>query len=251
MSRPVVAVICDAQKIGKHLFHAAGEKYIAAVRDAAGAMPLLVPVLDAPLDLADLIAGIDGVMMTGALSNVHPARYGGAPPRAETLLDTQRDATALPLIDAALAQGLPLLCICRGFQELNVALGGTLHPHLWEVPGRFDHREQNDAPLDAQYGPAHRVSLSPGGQLATLFATDQVTVNSLHGQGIDRLAPRLRIEAQAEDGTIEAAAVQDAASFALGVQWHPEWRPSQTAHHRLLFEAFGAATQRRQRERRS
>lgn len=248
LSRPLVAVIADVQRIGKHPFHVAGEKYLAAVHEAADALPLILPAL--AIDADEVLDAVDGVLMTGAPSNVAPERYGGAMARPGTLDDPARDAAALPLIRAALARGVPLLAICRGFQELNVALGGTLFQHLQEQPGRIDHRERDDDPLEVQYGPAHEVRLAPEGYLATLFDATGITVNSLHGQGIDRLAPGLEVEGRAPDGTIEAVRVAAAPGFAIGVQWHPEWRPSATPHHLRLLGAFGAAA-RHYRETRS
>lgn len=243
MSRPVVAVIADVQIIGKHPFHVAGEKYLAAVDEAADALPLVLPALG--LDAGEVLDAVDGVLMTGAQSNVGPERYDGPAARPGTPADRARDAAALPLIRAALDRGVPLLCICRGFQELNVALGGTLFQHLHEQPGRLDHRERDGDPLVVQYGPAHEVALEPGGQLATLFGLRTIMVNSLHGQGIDRLAAGLAIEGRAPDDTIEAVRVEAATEFAIGVQWHPEWRPAATPHHLRLLEAFGTAARRR------
>lgn len=246
MSRPLVAVIADVQTIGKHPFHVAGEKYLAAVHRAANALPLVLPALE--LDADEVLDAFDGVLMTGARSNVGPAHYGGAAARPGMPGDPARDAAALPLIRAALGRGVPLLCICRGFQELNVALGGTLFQHLHEQSGRLDHRERDHDPLDVQYGPAHEVVLTAGGQLAELFGETRIMVNSLHGQGIDRLAPGLEVEGRAPDGTIEAVRVAGAA-FAVGVQWHPEWRPGETPHHARLLDAFGAAARRRRETR--
>lgn len=244
-----VAVISDTYPIGKHRFHAVGEKYLAAVRDAAGALPLSIPALPDPVDFDSLFTLVDGIMMTGALSNVHPDHYGGDTPRPGTMEDRLRDATALPLIQEALKRGVPLLCICRGFQELNVALGGTLHPHLWEVKGRFDHRENHADPLEVQYGPAHKVKLSEDGQLRGMFGVDEIMVNSLHGQGLDRIADDLAVEGVAEDGTVEAVRVKGVKSFAFGVQWHPEWKPAETPHHAQLFRAFGDAVKAHKKER--
>ena len=145
-------------------------------------------------------------------------------------LDRQRDDTTLSLITAAIDAGVPMFCVCRGFQELNVAMGGTLHPHLQEVEGRFDHREPKDQPNDVMYAPAHTVNLTPGGVLQNIVGdVTKIEVNSLHGQGIDRLGEGLVVEAQAEDGTIEAVSLPSAKNFVLGVQWHPEWKPENHA----------------------
>ncbi len=249
-SRPVVGIICDAETIGRHLFHCVGEKYILPVTEIVDALPWLIPVLPGPIAPDILLAHLDGLLLPGALSNVEPRHYGGEPPRADTKLDPRRDATALPLIRRAIAQGVPLLAICRGFQELNVALGGSLHQHLAAVPGRHDHREDPAAPLARQYAPAHPVQLAPDGLLKRWLGRERIMVNSLHGQGIRDLAPGLAVEATAEDGTIEAVRVRDAESFAIGVQWHPEWEAADIPHHRELFRRFRAAVWTRHRERR-
>jgi putative glutamine amidotransferase len=242
---PLVGIICDRKRVGDHAFHMVGEKYIDAVRDGSGALPFLIPVLTPPLDAAEILAKLDGLLFTGSTSNVAPHRYGGPAPRRHTLLDEARDATALPLMRAAEAAGMPMLCICRGFQELNVAFGGTLHQHLHEVSGFTDHRtgDKKDS-LEEQYGPAHDVRIAADGMFAEIapeFAGQIVQVNSLHGQGIDRLAPRLRVEAEAPDGAIEAVSMNDARAFLFGVQWHPEWRQADNPVSRALFAAFGEA----------
>ncbi len=249
-SRPVVGIICDAETIGGHLFHCVGEKYILPIREIVDALPWVVPVLSDPLDPDELLAHLGGLLLPGALSNVEPGHYGGEPARPHTKLDPRRDATALPLIRRAIARGVPLLAICRGFQELNVALGGSLHQHLAEVPGRRNHREDPTASLVRQYAPAHRVQLAPDGLLKRWLGRERIMVNSLHGQGIRDLAPELAVEATADDGTIEAVRVRDARSFAIGVQWHPEWKAGDIAHHHALFRRFGAAVWARHHGRR-
>lgn len=223
----------------------AGEKYIAAVRDGAGVVPLLVPVLDPPIPADEILASVDGLLFTGSPSNVAPRHYGGAAPRDGVLQDERRDSTALPLLEAAIAHGLPVLCLCRGFQELNVALGGSLHQHVHEVTGRSDHREIPGADLEAQYGPAHAVHVEPGGLLSEIVPSKTFEVNSLHSQGIDRLASKLHADAAAPDGTIEAVSMPGAKGFVLGVQWHPEWRWAENPVSRAIFRAFGDAVRRR------
>jgi len=237
----VVGIVSDHRTVGKHPFHMAGEKYIAAIRDGAGVVPLLVPVLPDPLPPDELLGALDGLLFTGSPSNVAPALYGGPAPREDVLQDAHRDATALPLLKAAIAQGTPTLCICRGFQELNVAFGGTLHQHVQEVEGRIDHREDKDADLDVQYGPAHPVRVSPDGVLGKIVRERTFEVNSLHSQGIDRLAPALHADAAAPDGQIEAVSMPGAKAFLLGVQWHPEWRWAENPVSRAIFRAFGDA----------
>ena len=241
ISRPVVGIVCDHRGIDEHPFHIAGEKYIAALRDGSNAIPLLIPALDPPLVPEDILANIDGLMFPGSPSNVSPRHYGGAAPREPEFLDERRDANTLPLLRSAIQAGTPILCICRGFQELNVALGGTLFQHVHEVEGRSDHREDDAAPLDEQYGPAHPVNVAEGGLLAKLVSMRCFEVNSLHGQGIDKLAPGLLAEAVAPDGQIEAVSMPRARAFVLGLQWHPEWRWSENPVSRAIYAAFGAA----------
>jgi putative glutamine amidotransferase len=238
---PLVGFSCDRRMVGLHPFHVVGEKYIVAVRDGAGALPVLLPVLDPPLPVEDVLASVDGLLFTGSLSNVAPENYGGPAPRADDVQDLNRDALALPLLRAAIVAGKPVLAICRGFQELNVALGGSLHQHVQEVPGRSDHREDYEAPLDVQYGPSHAVDVAPGGVLARILRERSFSVNSLHSQGVDRLAPGLFAEAMAPDGQIEAVSLPGAKGFVLGLQWHPEWKWAGNPQSRAIFAAFGAA----------
>lgn len=237
--KPIVGIPCDHRMIGPHPFHAVGEKYIVAVRDGAGALPLLIPVLDKPIDIAEILETVDGILLTGSPSNVAPKRYGGPGPREGVLQDERRDATTLPLIRAIVDHGTPLLAVCRGFQEMNVAYGGTLHQHVEEVAGRVDHREDKTATLDVQYAPAHDVNLTPGGTLARIAGKTTIKVNSLHSQGVDRLGEGLVVEATAPDGQIEGVRVKDARAFALGVQWHPEWRFCENDVSKALLAAFG------------
>ncbi len=192
---------------------------------------------------------MDGLLFTGSPSNVEPHRYQGEPSAPGTLHDPARDATTLPLIRKAVAAGVPVFGICRGFQEMNVAFGGTLHQKLHEVPGNLDHRDDESQPLEVQYGPAHDVTLEPGGTLRALSATERVRVNSLHSQGIERLGEELEVEARAPDGVIEAFRVRAARVFALAVQWHPEWQVMNNPFSRALFAAFGQASRERAQSR--
>ncbi len=231
-------------------FHRVGDKYVAAVLDGAGGLPLLIPALGARLEPDALLPRLDGLLITGARSNVEPQHYGGGPPPEGSPRDPARDATVLPLIRAALAAAVPLLAICRGLQELNVALGGTLHQEVHALPGRIDHRSDKRVPPHERYRDAHAVTLTPGGTLQDLLGgAERILVNSLHGQAIERLAPGLVVEAEAADGTIEAVSVPGAAAFALAVQWHPEWRVLDNPVSRRLFAAFGAACRARQAAR--
>ena len=248
--RPVIGIPACLTQRDDFGFHQVGDKYVDSVVDGAGGLPVLIPALGPRLDVEGVLAALDGLLLTGALSNVEPRHYHGPPARTDSPCDPARDATTLPLIRRALALGVPLLAICRGLQEVNVALGGTLHQHLHEVPGRFDHRSDKSVPPRERYGPAHPVRLTRGGQLqALLGGLEAIEVNSLHGQGIDRLAAGLTVEAVALDGTIEAVRVDAAPAFALGVQWHPEWRVLDNPAARRLFAAFGAACRGRARSR--
>ncbi len=244
-ARPLIGIPADRRMVGAHPFHMVGEKYARAVLDAAGAAPLLIPSLADELGFEELLERLDGLLFTGSPSNVEPHRYEGPPSAPGTLHDPARDATTLPLIRKAVAAGVPVFGICRGFQEMNVAFGGTLHQKLHEVPGHLDHRDDGTQPLEVQYGPAHDVTLEPGGMLRAFAPGDRIPVNSLHSQGIDRLGPELEVEARAPDGVIEAFRVRNARRFALAVQWHPEWKVMSNPFSRALFAAFGEASRER------
>ncbi len=257
-SRPVIGIPADRRLLGLHPFHAVGEKYIHAVARASDALPMLVPVLPEPLDPDEWLGRVDGLLLTGSPSNVEPRRYGGGPSDPGTLHDPERDATTLAVIPRALELGVPLLGICRGFQEINVALGGSLWQKVHEVPGMLDHREDKTAPLEVQYGPAHDVYIEPGGVLARCLPGNgdglrggAVRVNSVHGQGVRTLAAGLRVEARAPDGLIEAFSVPVSEAFAVAVQWHPEWRVMGNEFSVALFAAFGDAARRRAARRRT
>ncbi|MCA8092820.1 gamma-glutamyl-gamma-aminobutyrate hydrolase family protein [Burkholderia anthina] len=249
-ARPIVAVIADRIMRGAHPNHTAGEKYLVALVDGAGVLAFVLPALGARQPVDALVASIDGLLLTGSHSNVEPHYYGGPASTPGTLHDPARDATALPLIRASIDAGVPVLAICRGMQELNVAYGGTLHQRLHASPGFDDHRERMGAPLARQYGPAHRVQFAPGGLLQRVArGAHDAMVNSLHDQGIARLGAGLAIEASAPDGLIEAVSVRGARAFALGVQWHPEWRFAEQPLSRDIFAAFGAACRARMTHR--
>jgi putative glutamine amidotransferase len=248
-ARPLIGIPADRRMVGAHPFHMVGEKYARAVMDAAHGAPLLIPALAEELRFGELLERLDGLLFTGSPSNVEPHHYRGAPSAPGTLHDPARDATTLPLIRKAVEAGVPVFGICRGFQEMNVAFGGTLHQKLHELPGKLDHRDDESQPLDVQYGPAHDVTLEPGGVLRTIAGEDRIRVNSLHSQGIDRLGPELAVEARAPDGLIEAFRVRAAERFAVAVQWHPEWQVMSNPFSRALFAAFGAASSERARSR--
>src|SRR5450755_4371697 len=239
MSRmPLIGIPADRRLTGKHPFHMVGEKYIEAVSAGADAMPALVPALGAATDWPRLLETFDGLLLTGSESNVEPYHYGGPASAPGTLHDSNRDATTLPLIPRAIAAGVPVLAICRGFQEMNVAYGGTLWQKVHEVEGYLDHRDDESLPLDDQYATAHEVRLEPGGLLGKIFGVKTLRVNSLHSQGVRRLGEALAVEARAPDGLIEAFRVADADAFAVGVQWHPEWKFQDDTYSRALFAAF-------------
>jgi putative glutamine amidotransferase len=235
-----VGIISDRRVFDGMAVHQANDEYIEAIKGGAGAFPLLIPSTGSPLDPAAILAQVDGLLFPGAPSNVAPAHYRQTA-RADTEMDEIRDATSLPLLRAAIETGKPVLAICRGFQELNVALGGSLHQHVHEISGRLDHREPANVSREMEYAPAHRIDIVPDGLLARLSGKSQAMVNSLHHQGIDRLAPGLRCEAHAPDGQIEAVSHPGAGAFLLGVQWHPEWQFAKDPLSLALFKGFGAS----------
>lgn len=243
--KPIIGVPACRKHIAPHMFHAVGEKYVAAVATAAGGVPLLVPALGGGLSIGRLLQCLDGLLFTGSPSNVEPHHYRGEASAQGTLHDPHRDATTLPLMAAAIEAGIPVLAICRGFQEMNVVFGGSLHQKIQDLPGKMDHREDSSKPLDVQYAPTHELRLIEGGLLMKLFGAKTIQVNSLHSQGIDRMGEGLLVEATAPDGMVEAFRVADAPSFALGVQWHPEWQVMKNPQSVALFKAFGDACRER------
>ncbi|HMB56497.1 MAG TPA: gamma-glutamyl-gamma-aminobutyrate hydrolase family protein [Arenimonas sp.] len=250
-SAPLVGLPSDRKQIGHHPFQAVGEKYIRAVVDAAGCVPMLIPSLSPPLDLPDLLSRLDGLLLTGAYSNIEPHHYGSEASYAGNLHDPARDANTLSLVPLAIRMKVPVLALCRGLQEVNVALGGSLYQKVHETPGFHDHREDLDATLDDQYGPAHPVQLSAGGLLAKIAGASEVIVNSLHGQGIRDLGAGLRVEARAADGLVEAVSLASEESFLLAVQWHPEWKVHESPFYLGTFQAFAAACRERAEKRTS
>jgi putative glutamine amidotransferase len=240
MSRPIVIVPSCTKLIEGHAFDAVGRKYSSAVAEVAECQPLLAPLGPSMADMGALLEIADGILLSGSLSNVHPSLYGATdPPLNEGALDPARDDLTLPLIREALKRKLPTFAICRGFQELNVALGGTLDQAVHTISGRDDHRERSDVPLDDRFGPAHPVHLS--GTLKDWIGKDEIIVNSLHWQGIQRLAAPLTAEAHAKDGLIEAVRGPSEHPFMLGVQWHPEWQAKHNTVSIELFRRFGDA----------
>ncbi len=242
MSRlPLIGVTACSKQIGLHAYHISGDKYVRAVASAAKGLPLILPSLANLLTSSDILDALDGILFTGSPSNIEPFHYKGPASAPSTAHDSARDATTLPLIRAAVEAGVPVLGICRGFQEMNVAFGGSLHQKVHEAGPYMDHREDDSLPLEGQYAPSHPVHVQPGGVLAGLGLASEIQVNSIHGQGIERLAPGLRVEAVAPDGLIEAVSVIEGKAFALGVQWHPEWQVSSNPDYLAIFQAFGDA----------
>lgn len=239
--RPVIGVPACRKPILNQPFHVVGEKYLQALIDGADAMPMIIPVMAEHLDIDEILSQVDGVFLTGSVSNIEPHHYDGEPSETGTLHDPHRDAATLPLTRRALVAGVPLLAVCRGFQELTVALGGTLHQKVHEVPGYHVHKENPDDPLEVQYGPSHTVNLVEGGVLAGLAGATNVTVNSLHSQGLAKLPDGVTVEAIADDGLIEGFRVDNVHGFAIAVQWHPEWRVTENEFSMAIFKAFGDA----------
>lgn len=246
--RPLIGIPADRRVLGPQPYHLVGEKYLTAILDAAGGLPVIVPAIGRELAMDDLLGTVDGLLFMGSPSNVEPHRYRGEPSAEGTLHDPHRDDTTLPLIPKAVAAGVPVLGICRGCQEMNVAYGGTLWQQLNAVPGHLNHREDTSQPLEVQYAQAHEVELADGGLLERLAGARRIQVNSLHGQGVRELGAGLAVEARAPDGVIEAFRVRNARRFALAVQWHPEWQVMKNPFSRALFAEFGAACRERHNE---
>lgn len=247
--KPLIGVPAGYRANESFFVHVVGDRNILALIEAVDATPLLIPALGDKLNVVETLAGLDGILLTGGASNIEPHHYGGAPSRKGDVHEPLRDATTLPLARAAVDTGVPVFAMCRGMQELNVALGGTLHQYLHEVPGRFDHRRDRTKPFEYQAAPCHPITVTPGGVLAEITGVTEATVNSLHGQGIDKPAPGTTVEALAEDSTIEGISVDGATTLALGVQWHAEFEATSDPISNALFTAFGDAARERARRR--
>jgi putative glutamine amidotransferase len=236
---PLVLLPMCSRDLEGHPFQVVGEKYLNALQ-LAGCQPLLLPSMSGQ-DMHAMLDIADGVLLTGSPSNIEPSRFDQANENPGLPLDPRRDAHTLALARVAIDRGLPLLAICRGLQELNVAYGGTLHQTVHALPNRRDHRAAERLGVEQAYGPAHSVEVRSGGLLEQLVSCRYLVVNSLHGQAIDELGKPLRVEAVSEDGVIEACSVDGAKTFALGVQWHPEWRAENNEISMHILNAFGAA----------
>ena len=241
IGKPIVLVPACNRMLGEHPFYVAGKKYLDAVR-LAGCLPVVLPSVEAG-ELEQWLALADGVFLTGSPSNVDPVHFAEAVHDETLPLDPARDASTLPLIPQVLARGIPMFAICRGFQETNVALGGSLHQAVQELPGHHDHRAAKDVSAAVAYGQAHSVNVVPGGVLETVLGKAPFEVNSVHGQGVNRLAAGLRVEARAPDGLVEAFSMPEAKAFNLCLQWHPEWQAASNVVSMRLLKAFGAACQ--------
>jgi putative glutamine amidotransferase len=251
MRKPVIGVIGNATMLeARFQVQMVGERNMTALAEVAGALPLMFAGAPEVTDIAALLDTVDGILLTGARANVHPTRFHATPDKRYEPYDERRDSVALSLTEACIARGVPLFGICRGFQEMNVAFGGTLHPEIRDLPGRMNHRMPRLATGEIHPDPTvvfadrHEVRLTSGGTFASLYGRDTIKVNSLHGQGIDVPGSRIVIEGVAEDGTIEAIRIADALSFALGVQWHAEYDPQTNPVNRALFEEFGRAARK-------
>jgi len=250
MRRPVVGVIGNAYRIeNRFATQMVGERNLRAVAEVSGALPLMFAGSPDLTDIGALLDAVDGVVLTGARANVHPARFKTEPHEKHEPYDIHRDDVALALSEVCVARGVPIFGICRGLQEMNVAFGGSLHPEIRELPGRMNHRmprlESGEIHPDPTvvFADRHDVKLTPGGALVRILGCETIRVNSLHGQGILQTGERVVIEGVAEDGTIEAIRIEGASGFALGVQWHAEYDPQHNPVNRALFEAFGEALQ--------
>ncbi len=241
MPKPVVAIPADFRTLDGNVWHATPHQYVRAAVEGSGVMTFLVPALESGNDADEILDRVDGVLVSGSRTNVHPSLYGQEATEADGPFDPGRDATSLPLIRRALERGVPLLAICRGIQELNVVLGGTLASEIQDMPGISDHRKPDVPELDIAYGIRQNVIVKEGSCLASVLGAGEIQVNSLHRQAISKAAPRLAVEAVAEDGTIEAVSVIDAKAFAVGVQWHPEYWVGKDGPSSTLFQAFGDA----------
>ena len=254
MTKPVVGVIGNAHRVeNRFSTQMVGERNLRAIADVTGALPLMFAGTPEITDIDTLLETVDGILLTGARANVHPARFGLEADVRHEPYDHDRDDLALSLVQTCVERGVPLFGICRGFQEMSVAFGCSLHPEIRELPGRMNHRmprlengEIHPDPL-VIFADRHEVALTPDGAFAKILGSETIRVNSLHGQGIDRPGARVIVEGIAEDGTIEAIRIADAVGFALGVQWHAEYDPQKNPVNRKLFEAFGAALQDRRR----
>ncbi len=241
---PVVGVPTCRQLIGDLEYDCTQHKYLAALYKSANVLPMLIPLIGDQIEVDAILDHLDGILLTGSHSNIHPSNYENTDHEPDFKLDEARDATVLRLIKPAIENGIPLLAVCRGFQELNVAYGGSLYPKLHQQECFLEHRENKDQALDQRYGAAHSLKLTEDGHLSAMLKSESIEVNSLHEQGIKKLGENLVVEASADDGLIEAVSVSGSSNFAIGVQWHPEWKSTDNPISTILFSEFGRACQK-------
>lgn len=241
MNQPIVGIVIDERLIDKHPTYLVLAKYIEPLIKFARTTPILIPPICKASIIENYLSLIDGLLLTGSPSDIHPSNYGHEIKNPDSFFDNNRDETSFSLIRGAIRLGLPVLGICRGFQEINVALGGTLHQSIHRTPQYMDHREKKGESIDVQYGKQHSVTADPNGKLIKIVNRERWDVNSLHDQGIDILAPDLQIEARADDGLIEAVSLKSEDKFVLGAQWHFEWKTHSDPNSLAIFNAFGAA----------
>ncbi len=238
VTAPVIGIPACIKEIETYGFHAVNLKYVQAAITGAQALPIIIPAIGDQLDFDGLLHKVDGLIFPGSVSNIQPHHYKGGPDRPNSPQDPARDATTLPLLRAAVQQKKPFLCICRGMQELNVALGGTLYQQIHQVSGKMDHREPGGVSVQERYQPRHMIELNNKGQLFKIYPHSTAKVNSLHWQGIHALADQLQVEATAQDGIIEAVSVKNAPTFMMGFQWHPEYDINHDPLSKAIFGAF-------------
>lgn len=238
--KPLVGVVSDVQIIGPHMFHTSGDKYLRALSQAADVIPVVIPCLQDDQDIKQWTERLDGVFLTGAYSMVDPSHYGEDKIDKAYDYDPHRDALSFQLICSIIEADLPLLAVCRGLQDINVTMGGSLYQAVQDVPSNHDHREDKTQPLDIQYSDVHNVTVTEGGLLHKITGRSQIKVNSLHSQGIHQVGEGLTVEARADDNLVEAISINQM-SFGLAVQWHPEWKVTENPVQRTIFEAFGEA----------
>ena len=242
MQKPIVGIIANAHLINdQYWIQGSSRMNVEAIADAANALPIIIPSFPDKIKIDEIRAICDGFLLTGGRPNVHPEEYGHEVTPAHGEFDRNRDGVAIPLIRDCIACGQPVLGVCRGFQEFNVAMGGTLHPEIRDIPGRMNHRMPTEGSIEEKFAYRHTIKLSQNSPFIEIFGTDEVMVNSLHGQGIQDAGPRIIIDGTAPDGTAEAITIKDALGFAMAVQWHPEYRATQDPVSKPLFEAFGKA----------
>lgn len=249
--KPLIGVSASTLMLPQHSVphHSSGEKYLRAVAGGAGGVPMLIAAIPEAYEVDELAQRLDGLFLTGGRANIEPHHYGGAPFPPDEVRDSARDNVMLPLIRACVRAGVPIFGVCRGIQEINVALGGTLHYRVHEVAGMMDHRMPREGEIEVKFGLRHSIALAPDGMLADLVRRTDLRVNSAHGQGLDRLGDGLVVEALAPDGLVEAVRLDEAKAFCVGVQWHAEWRYNEHELSNALFAAFGAAASERAAER--